>query len=262
METEPDHPHLVLERPAPGVALLRLNRPEVRNALSLEMRRSLAEHLRALAEEPDTRAVILTGGDRAFAAGADVKAMATAGPMALQARGLHRLWQAIADFPKPLIAAVCGPAFGGGCELALHADIIVAGEGASFGQPEVKLGIMPGAGGTQRLVRALGKHRALRLLLTGEIIPARQAADWGLVTDLVPDAEVLPRALSLAERLAALPPLAVQHIKETVLAGADLPLSAALLLERRAFHMLFDTEDQKEGMAAFLEKRPPRFEGR
>jgi enoyl-CoA hydratase len=157
---------------------------------------------------------------------------------------------------------VNGWALGGGCELALHADIIVAGEGARFGQPEIKVGIMPGAGGTQRLTRAIGKYKAMKILLTGEPVTAREAEALGFVTEVVPDGEVLDRAVALAKSIAALPPIAARKIKEAVLLGGDMPLEAALVLERQAFHLLFDTADQKEGMAAFIEKRPPKFRGR
>ena len=248
-----------LERLDGGVALLRIDRPEARNALNGAVREQLAEHFRALAFDEAVRAAIIAGSSTVFAAGADIKAMAEAGAAEMMARAGERLWAPIRDFPKPLIAAVDGFALGGGCELALHADIIVAGEGARFGQPEIRVGIIPGAGGTQRLVRAVGKYKAMRILLTGEPVSAREAEAMGLVSEVVPDGEVLDRALALARQIAALPPLAARKIKEVVLAGADLPLDAALLLERQAFQLLFDTADQKEGMRAFIEKRPPAF---
>jgi len=251
-----------IECPEPGVALERIDRPEARNALNGVVREQLAEHFRALAVDDEVRCVILTGGPQVFAAGADIKAMAGLGAAEMMRSGAQAHWAAIKGFPKPLIAAVNGYALGGGCELALHADIIVAGEGARFGQPEIRVGIMPGAGGTQRLTRAVGKYKAMRMLLTGEPVSAREAEAMGLVSEVVPDAEVLERALALARAIAALPSLAAMTIKEVVLAGADLPLDAALLMERQAFHLMFDTADQKEGMAAFIEKRPPRFRGR
>src|SRR5260370_308438 len=169
---------------------------------------------------------------------------------------------ASASCPKPVIAAVNGYALGGGCELAMHADIIVAGEGASFGQPEVRVGIMPGAGGTQRLTRAVGKFRAMRMLLTGEPVAARDALAMGLVSDVVADGEVFDTALRIAKTIASMPPLAVMQIKEVVRAGQDASLEAAMMLERKAFQLLFATGDQKEGMRAFLEKRKPEFKGR
>ena len=255
-------PNLIEEQQENGVVLLTLNRPEALNALNIELRQSLAHTFSRLADDPAVRCVVITGSDRAFVAGADIKVMAQASPMEMQQLKLHRYWQSIADFPKPLLAAVNGLALGGGCELAMHADIIIAGQSAKFGQPEIKLGIMPGAGGTQRLTRLVGSKRALRLLLTGEIISAELAYDWGLVSQLVADDELITTALAMANTIAGMAPEAVSHIKETVALGQDMPLSAALTLERRAFNMLFDTRDQKEGMASFLEKRKPEFKGR
>ena len=251
-----------LERLDGGVAVVRIDRPEARNALNAAVREQLADHFRALAADEAVRCAIIAGSEKVFAAGADIKAMASAGAAAMMLSGNEAAWGVIRTFPKPLIAAVNGWALGGGCELALHADIIVAGEGAKFGQPEIKVGIMPGAGGTQRLVRAIGKYKAMKILLTGEPVSAREAEALGFVTEVVPDAEVLDRAVALGRAIAALPPVAARKIKEVVLQGADLPLEAALLLERQAFHLMFDTADQKEGMAAFIEKRPPSFRGR
>lgn len=253
---------LIRENAAEHVVMLRLNRPEARNALDMATRQALAATFQELADDASVRCVVLTGNDQAFAAGADIKAMMEASPMQMQLRRLDRLWAAIAQFPKPIVAAVNGFALGGGCELALHADIIVAGEGARFGQPEVKVGIMPGAGGTQRLVRLVGKSRAMRLLMTAEMITGREAYEWGLVSQVVSDSATLDTALALARKIAAMPPLAIEGIKEVVLAGMDVPLDAALRLERKAMYMLFDTQDQKEGMKAFTEKRTPRFEGK
>jgi enoyl-CoA hydratase/carnithine racemase len=208
------------------------------------------------------RCIVLTGGPEFFAAGADLRALVDATPVDLLLRDTQWLWQSLAECPAPVIAAVNGFALGGGCELAMHADMIVAGESASFGQPEIRVGIMPGAGGTQRLTRAVGKFKAMKLLLTGEPMTAREAEAMGLVTEVVPDAEVLERALTLARKVANMPPLAVRQIKEVVLAGQDVSLAEALLLERKAFQLLFATRDQKEGMRAFLDKRKPAFEGR
>lgn len=255
-------PEVLLERPLEGVAVLKINRPEVKNALNAEVRRLLAEHLTALAAEDDVRVVVLTGDDQAFAAGADIKAMAEAGAAEMMLRRAEVMWRAIAQFPKPLIAAVQGYAWGGGCELAMHADIIVAGENASFAQPEIKVGIMPGAGGTQRLTRAIGKHRAMMLLLSGRAISGSQAAAMGLASMAVPDDQVLAEALDLANTIARMPPLAARQIKEVLLAGLDCSLEAGLMLERKAFQLLFDTKDQKEGMAAFVQKRKPVYEGK
>lgn len=250
------------ERPAPGVALLRLNRPEARNALSPELRGELRERMLRLAGDPDARAIVITGEGRAFSAGADIASMVDTTPGQMMARGDDLNWAALRHCPRPVIAAVNGHALGGGCELAMHADIIVAGEGARFGQPEVKLGIMPGAGGTQRLARALGRHRAMLLLLTGGTMTAREAFDAGLVSKVTPDDATLAEAVSIASSIAALPPLAVAEIKRVLHAGLDAPLDVALELERRAAYLLFDTQDKREGMRAFLEKREPHFTGR
>jgi enoyl-CoA hydratase/carnithine racemase len=253
---------VLVEHAAEAVVLLRLNRPEARNALNNAVRRALADQFRGLGEDSTTRCIVLTGNETAFAAGADLKEVAALGAREMMQTGVRRLWKAIADCPKPVIAAVNGFALGGGCELAMHADIIVAGEGAKFGQPELGVGVIPGGGGTQRLVRAVGKFRAMKMLLTGEIVDAKQALEMGLVSEVVPDADVLNRALALAKRIAELPPIAVMLCKEVVLTGQDCPLDAALNLERKAFELLFDTEDQKEGMRAFAEKRKPIFRGR
>jgi enoyl-CoA hydratase len=255
-------PEILIERRPDHVALIRIHRPEARNALNGPARERLAEIFRELALDEQIRCAVLAGSDTVFAAGADIKAMAEAHPIDMMRREGERTWAPIKDFPKPLIAAVNGLALGGGCELAMHADIIIAGESARFGQPEIKLGIAPGAGGTQRLVRAVGKFKAMRILLTGDLVSAREAEAMGLVSEVVPDADVLAHALTLAGAIAALPPLAARKIKELVLQGGDLPLEAALLLERNAFQLLFGTADQKEGMKAFIEKRPPPFVGR
>jgi enoyl-CoA hydratase len=253
---------VLTERPAEGVGLIRINRPEARNALNLEVRRLLARHLTEMGEDAATRAIVLTGNDKSFAAGADIKEMAGAGTVEMLARGVHRLWRTIGACPKPVIAAVNGYALGGGCELAMTCDIIIAGESAQFGQPEVKIGIIPGGGGTQRLTRAVGKYRAMRYVLTGEPFGARAAFEMGLASEVVPDAEVEKRAVELAARIAELPPLAVQLAKEAVLAGMEAPLSSALALEAKSMQILFSSQDQKEGMRAFIEKRKPKFSGR
>lgn len=253
---------IAVERKGDGVVLLRIDRPEARNALSLALREEIATRFQAFADDPEVRCVVITGSDRVFAAGADIKLMANLSANEAMLNSTVRLWTPIKDFPKPLIAAVRGYALGGGCELAMHSDIVVAGEGAKFGQPEIRLGIMPGGGGTQRLVRAVGKYRAMKILLTGEPIGAVEAAAMGLVSEVVPDGETLPRALDLARRIATMPPIAARKIKEVVLSAADLPLDAALMIERQAMQLLFGTEDQREGMAAFIEKRHPNFKGR
>lgn len=253
---------VLLERPAVHVALLTLNRPEARNALSPELRAELRDRFLGLAADSDCRAIVITGDARAFAAGADIKAMAQIGPAEMMARGDEANWAAIRDCPKPVIAAVNGYALGGGCELAMSADIIVAGQGATFGQPEVKLGIMPGAGGTQRLTRAVGKHRAMLMLLGAATMTAPEALAAGLVSKVVADDGVVAEAVSIASTIAAMPPLAVAEIKRVVLAGIDAPLDTAIMLERRAAYLLFGTEDKREAMNAFVEKRTPVFSGR
>lgn len=239
-----------------------MNRVEVKNALNMSVRRELAEHFTALGADPKIRCIVLTGGARVFAAGADIRALVDQGPVDVMRRNLHLWWQAISACPTPVIAAVNGYAWGAGCELAMHADIIIAGESATFCQPEVKVGIMPGAGGTQRLTRAVGKFQAMRMILTGQPVSAREALSMGLCSEVVPDDEVQGAALKMAALIAGMPPIAVMQVKEVLLAGQDIPLDAALLLERKAFQLLFDTRDQKEGMHAFLEKRQPVYEGK
>jgi len=255
-------PVVLLERPVDNVVFVRINRPDALNALNLEVRRMISEHFETLNADDDVRCIILTGSEKAFAAGADIKQMAEAGAVDMMLRETHKYWQAIADCPKPVIAAVSGFALGGGCELAMNADIIVAGESAQFGQPEVRLGIIPGAGGTQRLTRTVGKYQAMKLCLTAEFIKAEEALAWGLVSEIVPDDKVESRAVEMATKIARMPPLAVRQIKECVLAGLDASLATGMMLERKAFQLLFASQDQKEGMAAFIEKRKPNFTGR
>lgn len=244
-----------------GVAVVRINRPEAKNALNGATRKLLAELFESLAQCHEAKVIVLTGGEQVFVAGADVKEFASATPTEMYLRHNERLWEPIAHCTKPVIAAVNGVALGGGCELAMHCDLIIAGESAQFGQPEVKLGLMPGAGGTQRLVRAVGKFQAMRMLMTGCMVPAPEALRMGLVSEVVADDQTLTRATALAQEIAKLPAIALEHIKDTVLTGADLPLESALKLERKAFQMLFDTVDQKEGASAFIEKRKPRYQG-
>lgn len=244
-----------------AVAVVRIERPEVKNALNGAVREQLATIFRALAVDDRVRAIVLTGGEQCFVAGADIREFADASPVEMYRRHTEYLWEAISRCPKPVIAAVNGFALGGGCELAMHCDIIVAGQSARFAQPEVKLGLMPGAGGTQRLIRAVGKFQAMRIALTGCLVAAPEALAMGMISEMVSDEQTIPRALALAAEIAALPPLAVAQIKEVMLAGADLPLDSALALERKAFQLLFDSRDQKEGARAFLEKRKAIFSG-
>jgi enoyl-CoA hydratase/carnithine racemase len=255
-------PVVIVERPADGVALIRINRPDARNALNMEVRRLIAGYLTEMGDDDAIRCIILTGNEKSFAAGADIKEMAGAGTIEMMARGTHKLWRTIAACPKPVIAAVNGFALGGGCELAMTCDIIIAGESAKFGQPEVKIGIIPGGGGTQRLTRAAGKYKALRYILTGDLFGAKEAFEMGLASEIVPDAEVEKRAVEMAQQIAALSPLAIQQAKETVLRGMDGALDTGLALETKAIQILFSSQDQKEGMAAFIEKRKPKFRGK
>lgn len=253
---------LLREPAGQGVVLLRINRPERMNALNMSVRELLAEEFKAMTADAATRCVVITGDGKAFAAGADLAELAERQAIDDAFARSRSAWLAMEKFPKPIIAAVNGFALGGGCELAMHCDIIVAGEGAKFGQPEVKLGIMPGAGGTQRFLRVSGKFAAMRWLLTGDLMSAAEALRVNLVSEVVPDADVLAHSLALAARIAKLPPLAVAAIKESVLMGADAPLSAALALERKAFQLLFASADRTEGMRAFQERRTPVFTGR
>jgi enoyl-CoA hydratase len=253
---------LLRETPSDGVTLLRINRPERMNALSMSVREALATQINAISADVSTRCVVITGNERAFAAGADVSELTRRKTIDPDFAASRVAWLALEKCPKPVIAAVNGFALGGGCELAMHCDIIIAGEGAKFGQPEVKLGIMPGAGGTQRFLRAVGKFAAMRYLLTGDTLPASLALQLGLVSEVVADSEVLTQSLTLAARIAGLAPLAVAAIKEAVLLGEDAPLSTALAFERKAFQLLFATEDRTEGMSAFAERRKAQFTGR
>lgn len=245
-----------------AVALVRLHRPHATNALDLALQQALSQTFQELGENERIRCIVLTGGEQVFAAGGDIKSMQDCGAIDILKRHTERVWAPIEQCAKPIIAAVNGYAFGGGAELAMHCDIILAGESARFAQPEVRIGIMPGIGGTQRLVRAVGKFHAMRILLTGQPITAQEAYAMGLVSLVCPDEQVQTQALHMAQHIASLPPLAVQQIKEVVLAGMDASLSSALMLERKASQLLFATHDQKEGMRAFSEKRPPQFQGR
>lgn len=259
----PAESEVLTERLDKHVALIRINRPAARNALNLNVRQRLGQEVEAAAADPEVRCLVITGSEKAFAAGADLRELADRSPVDLMLlTAAQRAWQALVTCPKPVVAAVNGFAFGGGCELAMHCDLIVAGEGASFCQPEIKVGIIPGAGGTQRLTRAVGKFKAMRMLLTGLAVSGAEAERIGLASEVVPDEQVLPRALELARLIAAMPPLAAQQIKEVVQAGMDSPLDAALRLERKAFQLLMASDDRREGMQAFFDKRTPEFNGR
>ena len=252
----------ILSKTDNHVGIATLNRPEVLNALSVELMDQLIAALEGFDNDPNIRVIVLTGSERVFAAGADIADMAEASVVQMSERNNLARWKRIAAVRKPIIAAVSGFALGGGCELAMHCDMIIASESAKFGQPEINIGVMPGAGGTQRLTRAIGKFRAMELILTGRFLSARDAYDAGLVTRVVPKERFLAEALRLAHELATKPPLALKLAKEAILAADEMSLTQGLEFERRLFYSLFATEDQKEGMKAFLEKRKPKFEGR
>ena len=260
--------HVSLPAPGPngpveGVALLVMDRPDVLNALNFAQVEAIADALETLDRDPDCRAVVLTGaGERAFASGADIPELARQTSATLTSTDDFRHWERITGIRKPIVAAVRGFALGGGCELAMACDLIVAGEDAQFGQPEIRLGVMPGAGGTQRLTRAIGKAKAMDMVLTGRMLGAREAEAAGLVSLVVPAEATVQAALELAGRIAAMPPVAVMAAKAAVNRAEELPLAAGIADERRNFYLLFDTDDQAEGMAAFAEKRAPRWTGR
>ena len=264
MSDEPQTEPLVLvERDeARRVALVRLNRPRQLNALNGPFMDALCDALEALDRDDAIRVLVVTGTDRAFAAGADIAEMADASPIDMLKTNRIAQWDRVRRIGKPVIAAVAGWCLGGGCELAMTLDLIIAGEGARFGQPEIKIGIMPGAGGTQRLPRAVGKSKAMEMILTGEPITAAEAERIGLVSRVVPDELVVDDALTLAAEIAKRAPLALRLAKESVNNAYEMSLTDGLAHERRLFYLLFSSADQKEGMAAFLEKRDPDFTGR
>jgi len=245
-----------------AVAIVRIERAARRNALNLQVKTELIAALQAACADPAVVAIVLTGSGGYFVAGTDIGEMATLSPTDHQRLDTDRVFHVVRQSPMPVIAAVEGYALGGGCELALACDLIVAADDARFGQPEIRVGIMPGAGGTQRLLRAAGRYKALLWTLTGEHIPARDAYAANLVSRLVPPGEALEEAVRIAAQIATMPPLAVQAIREAMRLGADVPLDTALALERRLFERLFDSADQREGMQAFLDKRAPRYTGR
>jgi len=244
------------------VGLVRIDRPDALNALNPEVRQALIACFEEAQKDEGIRVLVLTGGDKVFVAGADIKVMAPLDPISLIQSAQEHVYHVMKAFPKPIVAAVEGYALGGGCELAMLCDIIVAGRGATFAQSEIRVGIMPGAGGTLRLTRAVGKFKAMRMLLTGDRIPAEDAYAMGLVSELAPEGQAQEQALKIARKIASMPPLAVRFIKQMVLQGEDMPLDSALAMERLAFTTLFASRDKDEGMAAFIERREPRFQGR
>jgi enoyl-CoA hydratase len=248
--------------PSPHVLQLTLNRPSKRNALSNELIAALAACLRAAALNNDVRCVVLTGADTFFSAGADIKEMQQRGFEAIDNPARRSGWKDIANFPKPLIAAVEGICFGGGHELAMLADIIIAGETATFGQPEINIGILPGDGATQRLTRASGKSLAMMMILTGEPITAQTALRAGLIAQVVEAGQAGMKGLAIAQSIAQKPPRSAELAKAAVLAAFQTTLDSGLEFERQAIRHAFTTEDQSEGMNAFFEKRPPDYRGR
>lgn len=253
--------HILASTEAP-IGIIRINRPKVLNALSFGVLREIVEALESFDKDDKVKATILTGNDDAFSAGADIKELSEATPVDLILKNQFALWDRLKKIAKPIIGAVSGYTLGGGCELAMSCDMIVASETARFGQPEINIGIMPGAGGTQRLTRTVGKFRAMEMILTGQHITAKEAEKHGLINKVVPVESYFGEAKKLALQIAQKGPVAVRMAKEAVLKAFDTPLDEGLQFERRNFYLLFSTEDMKEGMKAFIEKRPPNFKGR
>ncbi len=243
------------------IALVRLNRPKVLNALSTDLMQELVDCFLSLDKNPDVRVIMLTGNERAFAAGADIAQMVTATPVDQINDQRFRTWEMLRLITKPIIAAVNGFALGGGCELAMSCDLIIAGDDAKFSQPEIKIGTIPGAGGTQRLTRAIGKSKAMMMVLTGDMIDAETAYDWGLVAKVVPAPTLLQETFELAKTIADRAPVAVRLAKEAVNKSFEMTLKDGMDFERRNFYLTFSSADQKEGMKAFLDKRSPEYKG-
>jgi len=245
----------------PGVSIIKLNRPKELNALNLELMGEIRDALKELDNDTETHCIIITGNERAFAAGADIKQMQERTAIDMLKIDQFATWDSIRKTKKPIIAAVSGFALGGGCELAMLCDMIIASETAQFGQPEIKIGVMPGAGGTQRLTRAVGKALAMEMVLTGRFVSAEKALQFGLVNKVVPVELYLQEAINLAAEISQLSPVAVRLAKESVLKAFDSTLMEGLEFERKNFYLLFASTDQKEGMSAFVEKRKPNFTG-
>ncbi len=252
---------ILLSTPADGVGVIQLNRPTVLNALNLQTMTEIVAALEQYDADPTIRCIVIHGNEKAFAAGADIKEMSGADTVEMMKRDQFAKWEKIRTTKKPIIAAVSGFALGGGCELTMLCDMIVASETAKFGQPEINIGVMPGAGGTQRLTRAVGKALAMEIALTGRMITAKEAYDSGLVNRVVPVSIYFEEALALAKEVASKAPLAVMLVKESILKAFSTTLEAGLEFERKNFYMLFSTQDQKEGMEAFVDKRKPNWKG-
>lgn len=245
-----------------AVGFIRFNRPQALNALNGALIRELSEALTAFDQDPRIGAVVITGNEKAFAAGADIKEMATKSYMEAYLGDFIASWDRVAQQRKPVIAAVAGFALGGGCELALMCDFIIAADTAKFGQPEIQLGVMPGAGGTQRLTRYIGKAKAMDMILTARMMDAAEAERCGLVSRVVPADKLVEEALSAAKKIASFSQPIAMMAKEAVNRAFETTLAEGVRFERRLFHSMFATEDQKEGMAAFIEKRKPAFKNR
>lgn len=253
---------LILTRVEGRVAIIQLNRPQALNALNREMMAEVIDALERFDADAGIGCIILTGNERAFAAGADIKQMAEATPVTMLDNPFIDYWDRLRRINKPVIAAVSGFALGGGCELVMACDMIVASESARFGQPEINLGVIPGAGGTQRMVRAVGKALAMEIVLNGRLLTAAEALHYGLVNRLAPTELYLEEAIKLAAEIADRAPVALRLAKEAINAAYEMNLQSGLAHERRLFYMLFATEDQKEGMDAFINKRPPQWQGK
>lgn len=252
---------LILVETEGHIGIVRLNRPKVLNALNPELMLQLAEQFEAFDRDDNIRVIVLAGSERAWAAGADIGDMAEQSMLSMYQRDQFATWDRIARIMKPIVAAVSGFALGGGCELMMMCDVIIASSTAVIGQPEINIGVMPGAGGTQRLTRAVGKAVAMDMILTGRNLTAKEALAAGLVSRVVPKEHWFSEAMKVAKDMAAKGPVALRLAKEAVLKAHELPLTEGVLHERKLFYMLFATEDQKEGMRAFVEKRKPTFKG-
>jgi enoyl-CoA hydratase len=244
------------------VGQIQFNRPDVLNALNIELMGELLRALKGFDKDNEIGCVIITGNAKAFAAGADIKEMATQSAIDMHIRDQFAVWDKIRKIKKPVIAATSGFVLGGGCELSMTCDMIVAAESTKFGQPEIKIGIIPGAGGTQRLTRAIGKARAMEMILTGRMYTAREMFDAGLISRVVDDEVFLEEAQALAREIASMPPIALQMAKDAILKAFDTTIEGGLEYERKAFYLLFASDDMKEGMNAFIEKRKPLWKGK
>lgn len=253
---------IVTEQYQPGIALIQLNRPKELNALNPQLMGEVRDALLQLDKNEQVKVIIITGNDQAFAAGADIKQMADKSAIDMHIMDQFSTWDQIRKTKKPIIAAVSGFALGGGCEFVMTCDMVIASETAKFGQPEIKIGTIPGAGGTQRLTKAVGKAKAMELILTGRFLSAQEAHFYGLVNKVVPVEMYLHEATELAKEIAQMPAIAVQLAKEAINRSFETQLDEGLMFERKNFYLTFASEDQKEGMKAFIEKRKPVYKGR